>query len=194
MKLKLMSLAMFAALIGAFVLAPLSASAQDSGTGSVLVSGSNSSGNKSFDGQWTLTEFVEQDGQVFASGILSGDVSNKHGKVTKTVEETVLLPVYVVSTEVASTTAGVRALQTTDPVCDVLNLVLGPITLSLLGLDLFIGGEGGVPIVVDLNADPAGGLLGQLLCGLAGGVPITGPLGQLLEIIGALNTLLGLLG
>jgi hypothetical protein len=72
--------------------------------------------------------------------------------------------------------------------------VLGPITLSLLGLDLFISGEGGVPIVVDLNAEPGGGLLGGLLCGLAGGVPITGPLDQLLQIIEALNTLLGLLG
>ena len=66
--------------------------------------------------------------------------------------------------------------------------------MSLLGLDLFIGGEGGVPIVIDLNADPAGGLLGDLLCGLAGGFPLTDLLGPILDIVTALNTLLGLLG
>src|SRR5688500_17696293 len=111
MKLKLMSLAMFAALIGAFVLAPLSARAQHSGTDPVPVTASNSSGNKTFDGEWNITEFVIQDGQIFASGILSGDFANKHGKVTKSVEETVLLPVNVPAVaDGGASMSGVRAL------------------------------------------------------------------------------------
>jgi hypothetical protein len=58
---------------------------------------------------------------------------------------------------------GVRATTAaTGPTCPVLNLVLGPLHLDLLGL------------VVDLNqvhlvitAEPAGGVLGSLFCGLA---------------------------
>ena len=49
-------------------------------------------------------------------------------------------------------------------ICSVLDLTLGPLHLNLLGL------------IVDLNrvhltitADSEGGILGQLLCGLAGG-------------------------
>jgi hypothetical protein len=38
---------------------------------------------------------VVQNGEIFAEGTLVGDITNKHGKVTKTVEETVLLPVTV---------------------------------------------------------------------------------------------------
>jgi hypothetical protein len=50
--------------------------------------------------------------------------------------------------------------------CTVLDLMLGPLHLELLGLivDLF-------PVHLRITADPEGGLLGQLLCGLAGGVP-----------------------
>jgi hypothetical protein len=58
---------------------------------------------------------------------------------------------------------GVRAVTAAaGPTCPVLNLVLGPLHLNLLGL------------VVDLNqvhliitAEPAGGVLGSLFCGLA---------------------------
>jgi hypothetical protein len=192
MKLKLMSLAMFAALIGAFVLAPLSASAQQSGTDPVPVTASNSSGNKTFTGDWNLTEFVIKDGQIFASGVLTGDVANKHGKVTKSVEETVLLPVNVPAAVATSSMSGVRALPAAAE-CQVLYLELGPITLNLLGLNLYIGGPDNTPLIVDLTADPSGGLLGQLLCGLAGG-PLAGPLDQLLQILGILNQLLAILG
>jgi hypothetical protein len=192
MKLKFMSLAMFAALIGAFVLAPLTASAQQCGTDPVPVTASNSSGNKTFDGEWNLTEFVLVDGQIFASGVLTGDVANKHGKVTKTVEETVLLPVNVPAAEAGASMSGVRALPAAVE-CEVLYLELGPITLNLLGLNLYIGGPDNTPLIVDLTADPSGGLLGSLLCGLAGG-PLVGPLDDLLAILGFLNEILAILG
>ena len=77
----------------------------------------------------------------------------------------------------------ISALQAT---CQVLDLTLGPLHLNLLGL------------IVDLNqvhltitADPNGGLLGSLLCSLAGG-PTGGPLVDLLNQV--LQALLGLLG
>src|SRR5205085_5496070 len=54
--------------------------------------------------------------------------------------------------------------------CQVLKLVLGPLHLDLLGLvvDLY-GKTRSDPVIVTINAQPAKGLLGQLLCGLAGG-------------------------
>jgi hypothetical protein len=54
--------------------------------------------------------------------------------------------------------------------CQVLKLVLGPLHLDLLGLvvDLY-GKTHSDPVIVTINAQPNKGLLGQLLCGLAGG-------------------------
>ena len=54
--------------------------------------------------------------------------------------------------------------------CQVLKLVLGPLNLDLLGLvvDLY-GKTQSDPVVVTINAQPDKGLLGQLLCGVAGG-------------------------
>lgn len=58
--------------------------------------------------------------------------------------------------------------------CQVLKLVLGPLNLDLLGLvvDLY-GKTHSQPVVVTINAQPNRGLLGQLLCGVAGGGGIT---------------------
>jgi hypothetical protein len=60
------------------------------------------------------------------------------------------------------------------PSCQVLKLVLGPLHLDLLGLvvDLY-GQTPNDPVIVTINAQPSKGLLGQLLCGLAGGGGIT---------------------
>ena len=62
----------------------------------------------------------------------------------------------------------------TAPSCQVLNLVLGPLHLDLLGLvvDLY-GKTHNDPVIVTINAEPTKGLLGQLLCGLAGGGGVT---------------------
>ncbi len=73
------------------------------------------------------------------------------------------------------------------PSCQVLNLVLGPLHLDLLGLvvDLY-GKTHNDPVIVTINAVPSKGLLGQLLCGLAGGSGITS--------LGGLQSLLNSLG
>jgi hypothetical protein len=66
-------------------------------------------------------------------------------------------------------------------VCSVLHLELGPLDLTLLGLHVHLD-----QVVLDITADPSGGLLGQLLCSLAGG----GPLAQLVSL---LNQILAIL-
>jgi len=75
----------------------------------------------------------------------------------------------------------------TDP-CAILDLRLGPIHLNLLGLDVQTS-----PICLVLTGFPNGGLLGQLLCGLANalnnGIPLVDFLGNLPP--NQLNMLLG---
>jgi hypothetical protein len=53
--------------------------------------------------------------------------------------------------------------------CEVLNLMLGPLDLDLLGLlvDLY-GPSRNQPVHVLVTANPAGGLLGELLCSIGG--------------------------
>jgi hypothetical protein len=72
-------------------------------------------------------------------------------------------------------------------VCEVLDLTLGPLDLNLLGLMVHLD-----EVHLLITADPEGGLLGQLLCSLAGGFgtgnTAAGALARLL------NQILGLLG
>jgi hypothetical protein len=74
---------------------------------------------------------------------------------------------------VAATEVPVRAADH-EGTCQVLRLVLGPLHLDLLGLvvDLY-GRTRQDPVVVRITALPGHGLLGDLLCGLAGGGGIT---------------------
>jgi hypothetical protein len=54
--------------------------------------------------------------------------------------------------------------------CQVLRLVLGPLHLDLLGLNVELYGENRrSPVVITIHAVPGHGLLGDLLCPLAGG-------------------------
>jgi hypothetical protein len=70
----------------------------------------------------------------------------------------------------ASQSLPASAAQAQPQTCQVLKLVLGPLHLDLLGLvvDLY-GKTHANPVIVTINAVPSQGLLGQLLCGLAGG-------------------------
>ena len=79
------------------------------------------------------------------------------------------LPVFAVSGSLPA-----RAARAQPQTCQVLKLVLGPLNLDLLGLvvDLY-GKTQSDPVVVTINAQPDKGLLGQLLCGVAGGGGIT---------------------
>jgi hypothetical protein len=55
-------------------------------------------------------------------------------------------------------------------VCQVLRLVLGPLHLDLLGLNVDLFGQNRrSPVTVTITALPGHGVLGDLLCGLAGG-------------------------
>ena len=124
--------------------------------------------NGSFAGTFTPSKFSTQNGKLLADGVLSGTVRDLSGARVGTVTRNVSVPVTVAAAT-----------------CQVLNLVLGPLHLDLLGL------------VVDLNqvhlvitaVQAAGNLLGNLLCAithLLDGTPTAGGLAALLNAILAL--------
>ena len=124
--------------------------------------------NGSFAGTFTPSKFSAQNGNLLATGVLTGTVSDSSGAAIGTVTRTVTMP----ATIAAAT-------------CQVLNLVLGPLHLDLLGL------------VIDLNqvhllinaVQAPGNLLGNLLCAithLLDGTPTAGGLAALLNAILAL--------
>jgi len=79
------------------------------------------------------------------------------------------LPAFSASSSLPASTA-----QAQPQTCQVLKLILGPLHLDLLGLvvDLY-GKTRSDPVIVTINGQPDKGLLGQLLCGLAGGGGVT---------------------
>ena len=83
--------------------------------------------------------FTTQDGQLAAVGTLTGTVTNLAGNVVGTVSQQLTLPTVA------------------DGTCQVLNLVLGPLDLNLLGLTVHLD-----QVVLDITAQSGpGNLLGS---------------------------------
>jgi hypothetical protein len=85
-----------------------------------------------------------------------------------------------------------QALQAAS--CEVLSLALGPVDLSLLGLNVSLDNCADGPVTLDITATPGGGLLGDLLCSLAENPlnNLTPPVLRLLQqIVGIIGGLLG---
>lgn len=138
-----------------------------------------------FDGILTIKDFrTSTDGQgLVAVGVLSG-IASKGGN-TRTIVADMTVPVRKVYSD-SGTTAAMVAQQVT---CPILHLDLGPIDLTLLGLNINIS-----EIIIDITATQGGGLLGDLLCTIAN-LLNSGPLNQILnQLIALLNQLLGILG
>ena len=81
--------------------------------------------------------------------------------------------------------AGAAGAITAQQVCQVLNLDIGAIHLNLLGLVVDLA-----PISLVITAIQSGGLLGSLLCALAGLLNGPGPLGQIQSLLNQSNQLL----
>ncbi|HEY3041588.1 MAG TPA: hypothetical protein VGJ66_22830 [Pyrinomonadaceae bacterium] len=133
----------------------------------VPVTGTTSKGGK-FTGVFNIKQFSVVDNQIVAVGTLTGTIQNAVGNVIGTVLKTISL---IVTFHGAS--------------CDILHLELGPLDLDLLGLVVHLD-----KIVLDIDADPSGGLLGSLLCAVANLLNTNGPLA---DIANLLNQILALL-
>jgi len=120
-------------------------------------------------GTFAISRFAMQDGQLMAVGQLTGTVTNAAGAVVQTIVSNISVPV-------ASATS----------TCDVLNLVLGPLHLDLLGLVVDLN-----QVVLNITAvQGAGNLLGNLLCAITGLLD-AGSIGT--QLVNLLNQLLGAL-
>ena len=113
----------------------------------------------------TIERFVNSGGQILAIGAVAGNLLNLAGQIVDTIVQAVELVATI-----------------TQATCEVLTLTLGPLHLELLGLIVDLN-----RIVLTITADPTGGLLGQLLCALAGPNALD-------QIVALLNQLLGLFG
>jgi hypothetical protein len=114
----------------------------------------------------TVTDFANQGGDLVASG-------------TATITDTQ-------GNEATQAFQGIDVLQA-NGTCDVLNLVLGPLHLDLLGLVVDLN-----QVVLDITAEQGpGNLLGNLLCAVAGILDGPSPLGA---IAGLLDRILSILG
>jgi hypothetical protein len=137
---------------------------------------------KNFKGTLDVLRFEEQNGAIVAIASLTGKVTGK-GNGNRRIDRELTIPVSFASDEGGEAqAAGVQAAQAT---CEILNLVLGPIDLNLLGLRLQVN-----QIRIRLTAQQGGGLLGDLLCAIAN---LLSGAGALAQIVGALNQILGIL-
>ena len=141
-----------------------------------------------FGGTFSINEFIEEGGQIYAVGLLKGKVYSAAGKHIDNVKETIKWPVPVGNISTSAAPTDMAAAQVTPLACDILHLVLGPLHLDLLGLVIDLN-----QLNLDIVAEPAGGLLGTLLCGIANLLNLNPP-NLLTQLVGLLNQILGALG
>ena len=142
------------AVCAALVAAPATAGAQDPEglTQVVPVTGKSKSG-KQFRGTYAIDRFRSSNGDLFAVGTLRGRLGQRRVAARKVTMPALLSP-------------GAAAAQV-PPIpnaCEILDLVLGPINLNLLGL---VVRTNRINVRIDAVPGP-GNLLGNLLCAITG--------------------------
>ena len=139
------------------------------------VAGALSDGTGAVTGTFDVQNVVLQNGTLQAVGTFTGTVTDAAGNTTQGTQQTAI-PV-----DLAQTTGS----------CQILDLVLGPLDLDLLGLQVHLNT---VHLNITAQSGP-GELVGNLLCAIAGlldgGLPLNTLLGQIAAL---LNQLLGILG
>ena len=146
----------------ASVLAPATAAAQPVPRATPLsIPVTGSGGGAVFTGTFQLQRFAADQGQLVATGLLTGVVTTSTG-ITTSVARTLALPAAVI-----------------NPTCEILHLDLGPLSLDLLGLQIDLS-----RIILDITAEAgAGNLLGNLLCAVANLLNNPSALARLLNTI-----------
>jgi hypothetical protein len=143
-----------------------------------------------FVGHYKIRKFITSDtGRTKAIGRLTGTITRNNGKTDRVIKYGVTMPVRPALSTVTGLPTTPGTVTPSVVGCEILDLVLGPIDINLLGLKIHLD-------VVHLNitAVPgAGNLLGNLLCAVAGLLDSTqiGGLGAVLTNL--LNSILALL-
>jgi len=173
----------------------------DEGKVKSVVRGTTEDGRK-VRGTFTPSSFQVQDGVLMVTGALKGAITG-HGP-RKTFTKSITVPVQSVNGQ-DLTAAGAQGLRSgasalaapaaaaalAPGACDILNLVLGPLDLNILGLEVHLN-----QVILDIVAQSgAGNLLGNLLCavvGLLDGGLLGGLLGQLSTVLNQILAILNL--
>lgn len=159
--------------------APAVPSAASKTTQTANVSGTISQtidGVGTFVGSFTPTGFSAQNGQLNVTGLVQGTLTDLTGNPT---------PVNQSVTTTAAAAPSTAAALASGGSCDVLNLVLGPLHLDLLGLNVDLN-----QVVLNITSQTgAGNLVGNLLCAVTGLLDGGNGLSGLANL---LNRLLGL--
>jgi hypothetical protein len=149
--------------------APITHALEGAAALSTAVTGTATNG-AAVSGQLTKVHFVDKHGAVALDAVFNGTVTPVGGTAQQITNQHVTIPVIG-----AAPGAG----------CQILDLVLGPLNLNLLGLVVHLD-----TVHLNITAVPGpGNLLGNLLCGIASLLNGNGPLGGLAP---QLNKLLGL--
>ena len=155
-------------------------------TSTVTGTFTNADGQGAFAGTFTPQKFAVVNGVIEATGLLKGTMTDANGTKLGTVSQTATLPL-----KTSAATSGTKSNAANAALaCNILDLVLGPLNLNLLGLVVTLN-----QVHLVINAVPgAGNLLGNLLCAVAGllngGGALSGLLGQITTL---LNQILALL-
>jgi hypothetical protein len=144
----------------------------------------NAAGPGTFAGTFTPRKFSVVNGVLEATGVLKGTLTSANGSTVGTVTKTVTMPV---STPNAGTAAAAKA-AAPAATCSILNLVLGPLNLNLLGLVVTLN-----QVHLNITAvSGSGNLLGNLLCAVANLLNSGGALSTISTDLNAILTALGL--
>lgn len=145
--LKRFAVASAATALLAFPITAKAASGQHNPMQDIPVTGSGG-----FTGTYSILGFINDGGTLKAVGTLTGTSAGQQ------VTQTVAWPVSSVVTQGALAPNAQVAAS-----CPILNLVLGPLSLKLLGLDVELN-----QVTLNISAQPGNGnLLGNLLCAVA---------------------------
>ncbi len=154
--------------------APAAPAAADAATVPVTGTFTDASGGTgTATGTFTPDRFIAQGDQVLAEGVTDVTLVDSAGRQVGTESQTVRVPVDVGASQAS---------------CEILDLVLGPLDLDLLGLQVHLNR---VHLNITAQSGP-GNLLGNLLCAVAG--LLDGPSLDLNGLIALLNAILGALG
>lgn len=153
------------------------------------VTGQGKNGTE-FSGRYDVKRFVTTDtGRTKAVGRLTGTVTRPNGTTQHVSKTGVRMLVRPAASSVSALPATQGTAATAATGCEVLDLVLAPLDLNLLGLQVHLD-----RVHLNITAVPgAGNLLGNLLCAVAGLLDSSqlGNLGTVLTNL--LNAILGVL-
>ncbi len=165
------ALALMAASALAFTAASASAAPPQTQAVTVPITAAQSGG--ALNGVFQLTSFtLNSAGQLVANGTFTGTATNAAGVVTQLTDA-------IVSSVVTPAATG--------PGCQILDLVLGPLHLDLLGLVVDLN-----QVHLNITAQPGpGNLLGNLLCSVAHLLDGSGANPAIQNLLNIVNRLLG---